>query len=503
MMIVGDWVYKRAKSYPERPFVKQANIQYNNKQFNERVNKTAHALMDLGLRQGDRASVLMVNSSEFIEVFFACAKTGIIMVPLNINLALPELNFILNDCQPQVFIYSSGLRDKVNELPFKEIGIKHLLTDRGDSSSLQEVIAACPVSEPPTEKELLPDSPLLIMYTSGTAGDPKGAVLTHMNFLFGAIHSLIGYNIGYTCKSLVVAPLYHIGALAASVTPVIYAGGSIIIQSFDNPSKIVQIIETEKVNYMFAVPVMFELMAQSSAWQKADFSHIHCFISGGAPIPVPLLKKYQEEKGIRFTQGYGMTETLRLTSLDLEDAIRKPGSVGKEEFHTELRIVDDHSADVAVGETGEVVVKGPTVFKEYWNKPAETRRSFKEGWFYTGDLARRDDEGYVYIVGRKIDLIISSGKNIYPQEVERAILSYPKIKTVAVVGMPDPKRGEVVAAFIVLKPDETIGEGDLFHFLQGKIATYKIPKHAILVNKLPQNGAGKILKRELRKQLGS
>ena len=350
---------------------------------------------------------------------------------------------------------------------------------------------------------MTPKDPLVIMYTSGTTGNPKGAVLSHENFLFGAIHSLIGYGIDHGCKSLVIAPLFHIGALAASATPVIYAGGSLVLKSFDNPSEVVERISAEKINYMFAVPVMFDMMAKTAAWEAADFSHVYFFIAGGAPMPVPLIRKYQEEKGIRFAQGYAMTETLRLTSLDLDDSIRKAGSVGKEVFHTHLRIVDDGGRDVQPGEVGEIVVKGPTVLLKYWNKAQETRAAFRDGWFLTGDLGKRDGEGFLYIVDRKIDMIISSGENVYATEVERAIESFPQVAAAAAVGMPDPKRGEVVAAFVQLKKGAAMTEEGLLDALHEKIAHYKIPKKVIFVKEFPRNSTGKILKRELKAKLGS
>jgi len=338
------------------------------------------------------------------------------------------------------------------------------------------------------------------MYTSGTTGDPKGAMLSHGNILFGAIHSLVGYGMDKTFKSLVVAPLFHIGALAASATPVIYAGGSLILKSFYNASEVIKLIVRERINYMFAVPVMFQLMAKSDEWDKADFSHVHYFISGGAPIPIEVIRKYQDEKGIGFVQGYGLTETGRLTSLDLEDSISKAGSVGKEVFHIDLRIVDNDGRDVPPGEPGEIIVRGPNVFLGYWNKPAETAQAMAGGWFHTGDMGRRDEDGFVYIIGRKQELIISSGENIYPAEVERVVLALPQVKEAAAVAMPDPaKRGEVVAAFVTLKEGQSITEEELINALQGQIAHFKIPKRIFFLDDFPRNATGKILKKELQK----
>ena len=504
-MNIGEWITKRAIIAPDKPFLTEKNKIYTNRQFNRRVNKTAHALAHLGLAKGMRLAVLMSNSSEFLEIFFACAKTGIILVPLNFRLAVPELLYILQDSVPEILIYSSEFAAKVGEIKSAGAEIQRFFrlgeTDgEGDPDFLTYADLFATLEPLEILGVDLPD-PLFIMYTSGTTGDPKGAVLTHQNILFGAIHSLLGYGVDRSYKSLVVAPLFHIGALAASVTPIVYAGGSLIISSFYNASETLKTICREKINYMFAVPVMFQMIADTPEWRDADLSHVHFFISGGAPIPLPVIRKYQEEKGVGFVQGYALTETGRLTSLDLEDSIRKAGSVGKEVFHVNLRIVDDRGRDIHTTDPGEILVQGPNVFPGYWNKEAATRAVFKDGWLCTGDMGRRDEDGFVYIVGRKVEMIISSGENIYPVEVERALQSLPGIKEAAVIGMPDPKRGEVVGAFVILKEDRPVSEADILNELSGKIAHYKIPKRIIFVDEFPRNQSGKVLKRILKKRL--
>jgi len=502
---IGEWITKRAIIHPDKPFLTGKNKTLSNRQFNDQVNKTAHALSDLGIAKGDRVALLMSNCSEFLEIFFACAKTGAIMVPLNFRLAVPELVYILKDSEPEVMIYSAEFADKVREIRNTSLSVNHYIGHgldliKGDSNFVDFVDTASARGVLHTAEVNLPD-PLFIMYTSGTTGDPKGAVLTHQNILFGAIHSLLGYGVDRSYKSLVVAPLFHIGALAASVTPIVYAGGSLVISSFYNASDVLKTICREKINYMFAVPVMFQMMAETPEWQEADLSHVHFFISGGAPIPLPVIKKYQQEKSIGFVQGYALTETGRLTSLDLEDSIIKAGSVGKEVFHVNLRIVDEQGRDLPPNEPGEIIVQGPNIFAGYWRKVGTIVSALKNGWFHTGDMGMRDDDGFVYIVGRKVEMIISSGENIYPAEVERAIQSLPQVKEAAVVGMPDEKRGEVAAAFIIFKKEQHLTENEITAFLAEKIAYYKIPKKFIFVEEFPRNQSGKVLKRILKKRL--
>ncbi|MBN2224046.1 MAG: long-chain fatty acid--CoA ligase [Deltaproteobacteria bacterium] len=506
-MNVGEWVYKRALTDPDGPFLKEServDRRYNNRQFNERVNQTAHALMSLGTVPGDRISVVMLNSSEFLEIYFACAKIGAIMVPVNFRLAVPELAYIFADCAPKVLVYSSDFAEKIAEVKKTEAVIPFIFglggNQPGRDASFSDFVSGQPDREPAPPRDIEGDDPLVIMYTSGTTGNPKGVMISHTNITFHAIHNLLGYGVNRTFTSLVTAPLFHIGALSAAANPVIYAGGSLVLKRFFNASEIIKLIAAEKINYMFAVPVMYQMMAEAAEWETADFSHVRYFIAGGAPIPVPLIRKYQDEKGIKFAQGYGLTETGRLSSLPIDDSIRKAGSVGKEEFHVIMRIVDGEKNDVTPGEVGEIIVRGPNVFLGYWNKPEETAKAVRDGWFHTGDMGRKDEEGFLYIVGRKVELIISSGENIYPAEVERAIQSVPAVKEAAAVGMPDPRRGQVVAAFVSLKEGASLSEQELIDKISDKIAAFKLPKKVFFVEDFPRNVSGKIVKTQLKKR---
>ncbi|MGD9332574.1 MAG: AMP-binding protein, partial [Desulfobacterales bacterium] len=437
----------------------------------------------------------------FLEIFFACAKTGAIMVPVNAHLALPELEYAIGDCAPRLLVYAAETADKVRRLRQTPSEGMHCLVQGSSAaaadSALADLVEGQPPDEPAPDGAVDLGDPLLIMYTSGTTGAPKGAVLTHKNFLYGAINAQHSYHLDAACKSLVVAPLFHIAALAASVTPVVYAGGALVLKNFDNPSDIIDCIMREKITFMFGVPVMYEMMAKSPRWPSANFADIDFFMAGGAPMPVSLIRRYQAEKGVAFAQGYGMTETLRMTSLELTDASRKAGSIGKAVLHARLKILDDDGREVAPGEIGQIVFSGPTVFAGYWNKPRATEAVLQHGWFHTGDLGRCDDEGFLYLVGRKNELIICAGKNIYAAEVERAIEQHPQVAEAAVVGLPDPKRGEIVAAFIRLEDDRSLAEGELLHFLEDKIAAFKCPRKVAFVRHFPRNKTGKIQKDKL------
>lgn len=501
-MNIGEWSTKRARSWPDRLFLKQGDRCCTNREFNERVNRMAHVLLARGIHKGDRVAAVMVNCSAFFEVFLACAKIGAIIVPINHHLTAPELMRTIADCGPRVLFHSPAFAAVVEQVRRQGGEIEHYLPHAGGALAAaaghDDPADPRTAVEPAVPWDVTLGDPLLIMFTSGTTGTLKGAVLSHENFLFGSVQNLLGYGIDATYQSLVVAPLFHIGALVASAIPVIYAGGTLVIRDFDSPSEIIDLIVREKINYLFAVPVMYQMMSKSPAWEGADFSHVHFFIAGGAPMPVALIRRYQEEKGVRFVQGYGMTETLRITSLDLEDAERKAGSIGKELFHTWVRIVDEAGREAPPETAGEIIVKGPTVFSRYWNNPEATAAVLRDGWFHTGDVGKRDVEGFIYIVGRKNDLIICAGENIYAAEVEQAIEALDPVAEAAVVGVPDPTRGETAAAFVVMKAGGALTAEGLTAALRGRLAPYKIPRQVVFVESLPRTGSGKVHKDELK-----
>ena len=501
-MNVGDWTAKWADLYPNEPSVKCGDLSFTRREFNNRVNQMARALQAKGIQKGDRVAGLLANGNEFLEILFACSKLGVIMVPLNFRLAAPELEYILKDSEPKLFFYSPEFLATVGALRGKTPGIQEYISERpGGTPNDAEYgswISAYPVAEPEVKGEVTLDDPQFIMYTSGTTGRPKGAVLTQGNTQWNAINGIVLYGITKQHVGLTSAPLFHIGGLSASATPTLYVGGRLVIQRLFNPSETLKLIEKERVNSMFGIPVMFQFMALVPEFSTADLSSVHYFIAGGAPCPKSLIEIYLK-KGVVFNQGYGLTETAPgVSALRSEEAERKLGSAGKPMFHLDLRVVDDRDKPLPPKEMGEVVLRGPNVFKEYWRLPKETAEAKRGGWFHTGDMGYLDEEGYLWLVDRKKDMYISGGENVYPAEVEDVIYKMPQVKEVGVMGMPDPKWGEAGVAVVVPKPGMTLTDQEVLAFCQGKLAKYKIPKRVVFTEALPRTATGKVLKKELR-----
>jgi fatty-acyl-CoA synthase len=503
-MNIGEWAKRWAERYPNEPYVKYGDLELTKGEFNVRINRLSHAFQEFGIKKGDRVAVLMGNSNIFLEILFALSKIGGIMVPLNFRLATPELEFILNDSEPIMLIYSPEFLSVADELRDKIPSMKTYICEMEGGSPgdllFGKFVADKSEGEPDPGVEVILDDPHFIMYTSGTTGKPKGAVVLQGNTQWNAINAINMYTLGTGDVSLCCAPLFHIGALHASATPGLYAGQKLIIQRFFNPNESLKLIEKEKVNLMFGIPVMFLFMTLDPDFEKTDFSSVNFFIAGGSPCPKSLIETFME-KGVTFNQGYGMTETATaITALRSEDALRKLGSCGKPVFHTDIRIVDLEGGDLPQGEMGEVLVKGPNVIREYWRRPKETAETIEDGWLHSGDMGYIDEEGYLFLVDRKKDMYISGGENVYPAEVEDVIMSFDKVADVGVIGVPDKKWGEIGMAVVVKKPDTELTENEVIEFCKGKLAKYKIPKKVTFIDVLPRTATGKILKKNLRAQ---
>ena len=359
----------------------------------------------------------------------------------------------------------------------------------------------CSVQEPPLQISVGDEDPHIFMYTSGTTGTPKGAILSHRKTFFNALNADIFYNLTSKDIMIVSRPMFHSGGLLVEAAPVLYKGGTLILKKRFRSHEILETIQKYRVTLLEMAATVYQFMLQECDLTQYDLSSIRCYFTGGERVPKAMLKEYYR-KGITISQIFGQTEASTITFLSPDDAILKIGSVGLPVFHGEVRIVDKTGKDASPGEVGEIIIKGPTLMSGYWNRPDLTAETIRDGWLYTGDLARMDEEGYIYIVDREKDMYVSGGENVYPAEIEKVLHTHPKIFDAGIVGVPDEKWGEVGKAFIVLKPGETMGNGEVFEFLKGKVAKYKIPKYVEYIEELPKTASGKIQK-FLLKELAS
>jgi fatty-acyl-CoA synthase len=336
------------------------------------------------------------------------------------------------------------------------------------------------------------------MYTSGTTGRPKGAMLTHSNLIWNAVNVLVDHDLIADERALVSAPLFHTAGLNMLTLPVLLKGGTCVLAESFDPGETLDLVERHRVTFMFGVPTMFDQVARHPRFTEADLSSLRMLTCGGSPVPTPLIGTYQK-RGLTFLQGYGMTEAAPGTLfLDAEHALAKAGSAGVPHFFSDVRVVRPDLTPADVGETGEVVVRGPHVMAGYWGLPEETAAVFADGWFRSGDAARVDEDGYVFIVDRIKDMIISGGENVYPAEVEDLLLAHPDVIECAVIGVPDDKWGEVPRAVVVLREGATSDADELLASLAGHLARYKIPKSVVIADELPRTASGKLLKSRVR-----
>ena len=499
-----DWSAYHANVRPNKIAIRDLSInkELTYSELEIRSNKLAEWLQKNGVGKGDRVAILSHNCAEFFELEFACAKIGAIELPLNWRLTKPELEYILNDSTPTVLIYDSAFLDISLELQ-KDCQIKgSLQIDNEDSLSQYESA----LRESNGNYEEVPtthDDLIMIMYTSGTTGHPKGAMINHRMQLYNCINLASPAFVSAETVQLVVLPLFHTGGMNCYANPVLHAGGELIlIREFD-PGLALSILGNSeyKVSHFFAVPAPYQFMMNHPDFDKTDLSFLKIAGIGGAPCAEAILKTWSG-RGVSMIQGWGMTETSPGgIGLDAADAERKLGSAGKPLMHTEVKVVDDDGNELPWGEVGELYIRGPNITPGYWNKPEATEESFDGDWLKTGDAARFDDEGFVYIVDRWKDMYISGGENVYPAEVENVIYQLPQIAEAAVIGVPDERWGETGKVFISLKEGQSIEEKDIIEHCLKNLAKFKVPQSVEFVDILPRNATGKVLKRKLREEI--
>ncbi len=479
---VASWL---ARHDPARPAVVDDERALTYGELDERCARLAGALAAGGVERGERVALLLGNHSIYLEAVFACARLGAIAVPVNNRLAPPEIAHQLSDCTPRALLAEPELVARVPEPP-------PLVLTTDPSGGIEAARAA---AEPYEVTALSPDDPLLILYTSGTTGAPKGALLPHRKTLFNSLNAQIFFGLTQGDSVLVPLPLFHSFGLSILSLPMLYAGGCVVLHARFDPERVWEAVDAHAITFFGAVPTMFARLLETLPERRP--ASLRFLFTAGAAIPVETIRAY-ERRGLVLKQGFGQTETSILCCLDARDAVRKAGSVGRPVFHAELRCVNRETfRDTAAGETGEIVVRGPITMLGYWNRPEDTASVFHDGWLRTGDLASVDDEGFFTLVGRAREMYISGGENVYPAEVEAVLETHPDVAEVAVVGVPHPEWGEVGRALVVATTDRKIDFQALREWARERLATFKIPNEFQGVDALPRTETGKIQRHQL------
>jgi fatty-acyl-CoA synthase len=499
-----DWIEHHAKNRPDKEAVRDLATarSFTYTDLDRRIDAMAAYLTSLGVGRGDRIGVLAHNGVEYFDVQFACARTGSICVLLNWRLTVNELDYIINDSSPKLLVHDVEFAAAATELQ-QRCSIDHLLEiDGGALDSAYERALAAHDGSPVGRAALTHDDVITIMYTSGTTGLPKGAMITHgMNF-WNCVNLGVPAGVGLDTVHLNVLPLFHTGGLNCYSNPVLHAGGTVVIMKAFDPGETLRLIGDPEagITHFFAVPAPYQFMMQHPDFVDTDLTRLRVAGVGGAPCALTIMEAWTE-RGVDLAQGFGMTETSPASIfLDPGDALRKIGSTGKALMHTEFRIVDDQGNDCAPDEVGELWVAGPNITPGYWNKPEATANAFEGRWLKTGDAARVDDEGFVYIVDRWKDMYISGGENVYPAEVENVLYQIPGVTEAAVIGLPSDKWGEVGLAVLAVEAGAEIDRALVVEHCVERLAKFKVPNDIAIVEALPRNATGKVLKRELREQ---
>jgi len=503
---IGSWVATRAFLSGDRVALVEGERRLTYADLDGRTDQLARALRALGVRRGDRVAGLLLNSAAFLETMLATAKLGAVFVPMNVRLAPAEVSHLLADSGSDTFVYSAPLAP-VARAALAADGVRVrsrlLVGGEGEDRELdyEQVLAG---GEPrPVDSDVDRRDLSCLMYTSGTTGRPKGAMLTHDNHLWNVVNSLsFGRGLRESDVTVTVAPMFHIGGLGVHTLPLLYVGGTnVVLPSFD-PIRTLEVMSRERATVQFMVPAMWAALMSVPGFDGYDLSSLELAVSGGAPCPLPVIDFFQG-KGLPFQEGFGMTETAPGVSvLDADHVKEKAGSIGRAVFHVQARIVDDTDRNQPADEVGELVLRGPNVFAGYWGLPEATAEAFRGGWFHTGDLGRMDGEGFITLVDRKKDMIISGGENVYPIEVEQVLYRHDAIREVAVVGVPDDRWGETPVAVVALQDGAGTTAEELIAYARERLAHFKCPTRVEFVPELPRNATGKVLKTVLRQQHG-
>lgn len=497
---IGEILAKTARRFPDKTGIICDDKALTYRELDSLVNRCAQALLQKGIKNKQRVAVLFSNSIELVEVFFALARLGCVTVPLNYRLTGKELSFILEDANPAALIVGEEFNPLVDELKPRLKKSNPLITlgkELREGVQFNHLFSKQPDREPGIDVK--PDDESFIIYTSGTTGRPRGVVLTHSNNFFNTLNYTDAYQMKESDVELALTPMFHSSTLGRIVTYVFNGVTFITSRRFD-PGKALKLVSKHRVTSITQSPTMYAALLDLNGGNLYSTNSVKRVVSGAAPLFPGIRKKLSR----RFPHAgiydlYGLTEASPGVSiLKPDDPPDKVTSVGKPMKHVTVKIVDDGGCEVSPGENGEIVCRGPTIMKEYFNDLPATREVLRGGWLYTGDTGKMDRDGYLYLTGRKKDLIVRGGENVYPAEVESVLHQHPEIEEAAVIGIPDEYWGETVKAIVVLKPGATLNEEDIVAFCAPHLAPFKRPKSVAFIDSLPKNAAGKVMKAQLR-----
>ncbi len=493
-------LHQTIEKYPRRKAV-ISNVTVNYREFGEQVNRLAHALMNLNVIKGSRVGLLLSNSLEFMYAYFGILSIGAVVVPLNTFLQPAEIEYILQDCKLDVLIIHDHFRPIISALP--QGLVRHIIVvssqNREGGLLWQHIVQQEPATR--AHRKIEPDQMAVILYTSGTTGHPKGVVLTHRNLLANITSSCQAIRITAKDRFLLILPLFHAFTCTVCMLIPFFVGGSIILFSKIERKQLKKALIWKRPTILVGIPQLYNMLAQYPYFRALRWLNpIRLCISGAAPLSMETLEKFEQKFKIPLLEGYGLSEASPVVSINPPDKKRKPSSVGLPLPGVEVKVLDAEENELPPNTVGEVAVKGENVMQGYFHHPEETKKVIRGEWLLTGDMGRIDEDGYIYLVDRKKDMLLVKGLNVYPREIEELLNSHPKIQESAVIGLSAGLKGEIPKAFIIFKEEETLTEQEVKAFCKKNLASYKIPRFIEFRSSLPKTPTGKILKKNLRQE---
>ncbi len=510
-MYIGDWMGRGAQYWPDNVAVVDADKldagrpeqgRFTYAQMDRRAEAVAGWLQAQGVGHGDRVAVVALNGVEALDIFFACGKLGAIFVPFNWRLHPAELADLVVQTTPKALFFSDEFTQSIAAIQpdcpsitsYVHLEGPGLPTSAPYQSILNSANPKSKIDNPKSEEDVV-----ALLFTGGTTGLPKAAQISYRMIAWNTLNTVI-HELNRDDVTLTHTPLFHTGGLLVYTVPLLTLGGTVVLMRKWTPDEMLKLIAQERVTMFFCVPTQYQMLMASPAFAQTDFSSVRFLTSGGAPLPVSLLKAWTAVHATPFKQGFGMTEFgPGIFSMGPEFAVSKAGSIGRPNYFVEARLVDKNNVPVATGKVGELVLRGPAMCSGYFDNPTASAQAVDDqGWFHTGDMARVDPDGFYFIVDRKKDMFISGGENVYPAEIEKALYEHPAVHMCAVIGVADAKWGEVGLACVILKPGAQATEAELIDHMQTRLAKFKVPKSVRFYSQFPISAAGKILKRELK-----